>query len=1243
MAEIWVARSTDGGQTFEDFPVSDIAFSVGPLPGFGGNYNGDYIGIAASGGRVYPVWNAQVPDANSQAWTSPFTDISVTLLWPNALGITVEEADTYAIRYNGDAAAGIKNVEALFSYDGGQTWPDAIGPHPYDPPYPSHVENHTIDWPVTQAPTYTGRVRVVLYDSLNQTVEDTSDYDITVMLARPGNVQVQTTSPWTSVTLTWEDRSQYNTGYEIQRINEDGDTATFSVGDVTSYEDRSVRPFHTYRYRIRAVDDNGHTSAWVEQVVFNTPHWTVQGPLKWIRTTWAGDWLYVFYAYPINPGSPKAQIFYRYSTDGGWSFSDEYSVNTPVGIYPYRFEVAGERTGHRVGVLYSITNIGHGGDVRFFVKVVEGASSGNELSIPVAYGGHGYGGLLWKPGTDTLLVALEKNATVTYTYPFWVIDVAENTVDHLGIEDMQMEHPLDVVLQDRMLWTPQGPALGLSDADQWDPGLHGVFHIPEPGTLGIYLLYEPTGAVSDLSASRTLLAFREGNQAKVLWYFTEDSLIAWTTPQEAYTYTEPDTFPVDLEVAKWGVEEYMLVRDGARILLRHRNTLGQNRTWQTRTHLNLLEPLGLMDLDLHVPILVSPGSYTVKIASAYGLDQNAPLLVFKKRTYRPLIPIVADPRVEEWPGDGQRRMVHEGDRTFLVWSQEGTLWYAWTDQKAEEWTTAQYLGIGRAPAITEHPDGTGFDVFFWKGLPGEDTLMVVSHTSEGGFGTPQAVWVPDGGVAGPVAGAASEEGIFLAFQEALGSPVGQGAWTVNSQALQVLTLDRSNYQVIQQETLAVDVKSRADTLQAWSLWSHLRAPSVTCYADYVAVLERSADSSEVTLYEHIRDHWRRQVVAQGEGPYRSPHAAMEGKTVYLFWSQGTPGEIFYRYRYAGDTTFISKPMNLSNTPREPSTEPWYAGQRVFWSEERDNGRDVVQVSLALSSKPEPVDPQDWGDAARPQVAFYTVGGQYYESSVYVVGWLEKEQGTGETVLLTSTYSTGPVPEQVITLGDTIPNPTTVNREGIEVYGEEKGKSADVGAALTYKIKDLDPARDYRLGFYIYHEKDTTVRERFYADGRLLKVSEAEPGEITYVEVVLPRTVYTDSVIVLEVTKESGPTAILNEIYVFGERRPEGGPMASESQAALPRSFGIQWVRPLPLKGTGQVQLAIPRVARVTLDLYDITGRRVRRFFQGTLAPGYHVLNLSPQDDQGHRLASGVYFLRLETPEAVRTRKVLWLR
>ncbi|MBG0783243.1 MAG: T9SS type A sorting domain-containing protein [Bacteroidales bacterium] len=54
--EVFCANSFDAGETWEDFKVSDVAFTPSPIPGLAGGYMGDYLGISARGGKVYPVW-----------------------------------------------------------------------------------------------------------------------------------------------------------------------------------------------------------------------------------------------------------------------------------------------------------------------------------------------------------------------------------------------------------------------------------------------------------------------------------------------------------------------------------------------------------------------------------------------------------------------------------------------------------------------------------------------------------------------------------------------------------------------------------------------------------------------------------------------------------------------------------------------------------------------------------------------------------------------------------------------------------------------------------------------------------------------------------------------------------------------------------------------------------------------------------------------------------------------------------
>ncbi len=66
--DVYCARSTDGGQTFANFKVSESSFT--PTKGV---FFGDYINIAAANGRVYPIWMRL--DANVlSVWTAPITE-----------------------------------------------------------------------------------------------------------------------------------------------------------------------------------------------------------------------------------------------------------------------------------------------------------------------------------------------------------------------------------------------------------------------------------------------------------------------------------------------------------------------------------------------------------------------------------------------------------------------------------------------------------------------------------------------------------------------------------------------------------------------------------------------------------------------------------------------------------------------------------------------------------------------------------------------------------------------------------------------------------------------------------------------------------------------------------------------------------------------------------------------------------------------------------------------------------------
>ncbi len=84
-AEAWVAVSNNGGETWEDFKVSDVSFTPSPIPGLASGYFGDYLAISSYNGQVYPTWTDN-RSGHAMTYVSPF----VTLVVNSPYGLTAD-------------------------------------------------------------------------------------------------------------------------------------------------------------------------------------------------------------------------------------------------------------------------------------------------------------------------------------------------------------------------------------------------------------------------------------------------------------------------------------------------------------------------------------------------------------------------------------------------------------------------------------------------------------------------------------------------------------------------------------------------------------------------------------------------------------------------------------------------------------------------------------------------------------------------------------------------------------------------------------------------------------------------------------------------------------------------------------------------------------------------------------------------------------------------------------------------
>ncbi len=83
--------------------------------------------------------------------------------------------------------------------------------------------------------------------------------------------------------------------------------------------------------------------------------------------------------------------------------------------------------------------------------------------------------------------------------------------------------------------------------------------------------------------------------------------------------------------------------------------------------------------------------------------------------------------------------------------------------------------------------------------------------------------------------------------------------------------------------------------------------------------------------------------------------------------------------------------------------------------------------------------------------------------------------------------------------------------------------------------------------------------------------------------------------------------------------------------------------PNPFRDRTSISFQLPASSRVSLRIYDVSGRLVRTLRDGEEPAGYHAVSWDRRDESGREVASGVYFCRLEADEFSETKKMMVLR
>ena len=83
--------------------------------------------------------------------------------------------------------------------------------------------------------------------------------------------------------------------------------------------------------------------------------------------------------------------------------------------------------------------------------------------------------------------------------------------------------------------------------------------------------------------------------------------------------------------------------------------------------------------------------------------------------------------------------------------------------------------------------------------------------------------------------------------------------------------------------------------------------------------------------------------------------------------------------------------------------------------------------------------------------------------------------------------------------------------------------------------------------------------------------------------------------------------------------------------------------PNPFTAATRLRFALSAAQRVSIEVYDVTGRRVAVLADQDYTPGEHSVTWNGADNRGERLASGLYFITAETGGRTAVRKVILLQ
>lgn len=96
-------------------------------------------------------------------------------------------------------------------------------------------------------------------------------------------------------------------------------------------------------------------------------------------------------------------------------------------------------------------------------------------------------------------------------------------------------------------------------------------------------------------------------------------------------------------------------------------------------------------------------------------------------------------------------------------------------------------------------------------------------------------------------------------------------------------------------------------------------------------------------------------------------------------------------------------------------------------------------------------------------------------------------------------------------------------------------------------------------------------------------------------------------------------------------------------ASLPKEYALRGNYPNPFNAKTIISFALPQDSKVTLDIYNILGQKVKTLVDGVMPAGYQKVEWDGTDANGLGVSSGVYLYKLKADNFTRVNRMTLLK